>query len=151
MVQRSIVASSSDKNALRKGEALAKKIGTKVTRGEPVASLTYTWLDRNPSCAAPSKAFLEDQADRDQAEREKAERKRSERELAKKTKHQSYEDFPPISTSELDCAVSLWQCWLDLLLKQQFQNVKLKNFVREGFQKICYPRCDKVWSRSPSL
>lgn len=56
------------------------------------------------SKAAPSKAFLEDQAEREPAERERAEKERAKRELAKRQKLQSYEDFEPISISELDCA-----------------------------------------------
>ena len=51
----------------------------------------------------PSKAFLEDQAEREESEREKAEEERARRELAKRQKHQSYEDFEPISISELAC------------------------------------------------
>ena len=52
----------------------------------------------------PSKAFLEDQAEKEPSERERAEKERAKRELAKRQKLQSYEDFEPISTSELDCA-----------------------------------------------
>ena len=50
--------------------------------------------------AAPSKAFLEDQAEREPSERERAEKERAKRELAKRQKLQSYEDFEPISISE---------------------------------------------------
>lgn len=58
----------------------------------------------NQSKAAPSKAFLEEQAEREPSERERAEKERAKRELAKRQKLQSYEDFEPISISELDCA-----------------------------------------------
>jgi hypothetical protein len=51
----------------------------------------------------PSKAFLEEQAEKGRVEREWAEKERAKRELAKRQKPQSYEDFEPISTSELDC------------------------------------------------
>jgi hypothetical protein len=71
---------SGDRNTLRKADALTKKMSTTVT-------------------ITPSKAFLEEQAERRQEERERAEREREERELAKKQKHQSYEDFAPISTT----------------------------------------------------
>lgn len=77
---------------------MANKLGTKAEIGGPITPfLIVTDLC---SYAVPSKAFLEEQAEREQAERERAEREREARELAKKPKHQSYEDFPPISTSE---------------------------------------------------
>ena len=53
----------------------------------------------------PSKAFLEEQAEKGQAERERAEKERAKRELAKRQQPQSYEDFEPISTSELNWAL----------------------------------------------
>lgn len=106
MIQWSIADNPSDRYTLRKAEALAKNLGSKFSRGEPVSCLWCTtslklniWTE-----AAPSKAFLEEQAEKGQAERERAEKERAQRELAKRQKPQSYEDFEPISTSELDCA-----------------------------------------------
>ena len=52
----------------------------------------------------PSKAFHEDQEDREPSERERAEKERAKRELAKRQKLQSYDEFEPITISELDCA-----------------------------------------------
>ena len=77
-------------------------MGTTVMISELVAPFVYRYKLILRSYAAPSKAFLEEQAERQRAERERAEQERAERELAKKHKHQSYEDFSPISTSELD-------------------------------------------------
>jgi hypothetical protein len=106
MIQWSIADKDnpSDRKTLRRAEAMAKNLGTKFARGEPVAPfcLWYTKLT-SWSEVVPSKAFLEDQADRDQAERDRAEKERAKRELDKRQKHLSYEDFEPISISELDC------------------------------------------------
>ena len=101
------------------------------------------------SKAAPSKAFLEDQAERDPSERERAEKERAKRELAKRQKLQSYEDFEPISISELDC-VSFFSDMMVILTRNLYhklhlQNVKLKDFERKECQKTCYPRYNKVW------
>ena len=144
MMQRSCAANPFvDKDTLR-AEALAKKMGTKVSIRKPVAPLVYNIQFDGKFCAVPSKAFLETQAERGQAERDKAERERAERELAKRRKHQSYEDFAPISISELDRALVVVNIDPIFRPKCQLQNVKLKNFVREEFQRTCYPIYDKV-------
>lgn len=79
-------------------------MGTKFARSEPVSPLlSFMLYNVNVlrSKAVPSKAFLEDQEEREQSERERAEKERARRELAKRQKPQSYEDFEPISISEL--------------------------------------------------
>jgi ribosomal protein L9 len=55
---------------LRKAEALAKKMGTTVMISELVAPFVYRYKLILQSYAAPSKAFLEEQAEREQAEAE---------------------------------------------------------------------------------
>ena len=107
MIRRSIASiadNPSDRNTLRKAEALAKNLGSKFSRCESMASVVYD-IDKvkllSPK-AVPSKAFLEDQAEREVSERERAEKERAKRELAKRQKPQSYDDFEPISISELD-------------------------------------------------
>jgi hypothetical protein len=89
---------------LRKAEALAKNLGSKFVRCEFSSHLydiytkvNFFFVNRK---AAPSKAFLDDQAEREPSERERAEKERAKRELARRQKHQSYEDFEPISISE---------------------------------------------------
>ena len=109
MIRRSIASiadNPSDRNTLRKAEALAKNLGSKFARCERrTFCLWYTQLIFG-SEAVPSKAFLEDQAEKEPSERERAEKERAKRELAKRQKPQSYDDFEPISISELNFAFS---------------------------------------------
>ena len=89
-----------------------------VSSSQPFLFMIYKSFNffLNQSKAAPSKAFLEEQAEREPSERERAEKERAKRELAKRQKLQSYEDFEPISISELDCTffflLILWSYWL---------------------------------------
>jgi hypothetical protein len=125
----------SDRHTLRKAEALAKNLGGKFSR------------------AVPSKAFLEEQAEKGQAERERDEKERARRELVKRQTPQSYEDFEPISTmTAKKCQIEeLRERGLPEDVLSKIQQVPSKAYLEEQEEKLARAPLKSAMKRSGSL
>jgi hypothetical protein len=103
----------------------------------------------------PSKAFLEEQANKGQAERERAEKERAQRELAKRQKPQSYDDFEPISiTTATKCPIEeLREKGLPADVLSKISQVPSKAYLEDQEERLARARAPlkSAMKRSSSL